>query len=265
MGSPLSRRNDLDRVEALRAEYRDHGEAGVLAPVPRDLLVAKSEARAARSGGSEALTSTAGLGGGSHDVAARNPDAVSLETSAATASTASYGAWTAPVARQKIASPSYIVCAGRMARAIPSCATVATRLACSLVSSASVTTTPIVVLVPGTSLDARSQEVNAATHWWRSSSHIPPTLLTTITAATVARSAFAPMIPRPPGRICEASPPFATLAPVPAPTAPTAGCLVAAAQAAYPAARSGRALGSPMGRSKITAPATIGTRTDATS
>jgi hypothetical protein len=38
-------RNDLDRVASLRAEYRDVGEAGVLAPARRDLLVAKRRTR----------------------------------------------------------------------------------------------------------------------------------------------------------------------------------------------------------------------------
>jgi hypothetical protein len=36
----LPPRNELDRVAALRAEYRDRGEAGVLAQGPSDLLVA---------------------------------------------------------------------------------------------------------------------------------------------------------------------------------------------------------------------------------
>ena len=52
---------------------------------------------------------------------ARTPSAIAVATtSVATTSTASYGALAAPVARQKIVSPSYIVCAGRIARAIPS-------------------------------------------------------------------------------------------------------------------------------------------------
>src|SRR5450759_5137929 len=37
----VAQRNELDRVAALRAEYRDRGEAGVLAQGPSDLLVAR--------------------------------------------------------------------------------------------------------------------------------------------------------------------------------------------------------------------------------
>jgi hypothetical protein len=36
--------NDLDRVEALRAESRNHAKAGVLAIVPHALLVAEAVA-----------------------------------------------------------------------------------------------------------------------------------------------------------------------------------------------------------------------------
>jgi hypothetical protein len=67
-------------------------------------------------------------------------------------------------------------------------------------------------------LDARSHVVSGATHSWRSSSQIPPTLLATVTAATVARPAVALAIPTAPGRASRASPALATLAPVPAPT-----------------------------------------------
>ena len=41
-GLRLSQRTELDRVAMLRAEYRDVGEAGVLAVAPGDLLVATS-------------------------------------------------------------------------------------------------------------------------------------------------------------------------------------------------------------------------------
>jgi hypothetical protein len=45
LDSALSQRNDLDRVATLRAEYRDDAEAGVLARVGSDLLVATGRAR----------------------------------------------------------------------------------------------------------------------------------------------------------------------------------------------------------------------------
>src|SRR5207248_1352970 len=83
---------------------------------------------------------------------------------------------------------------------------------------------------------------SGAAHSWRSSSQIPPTLLATMTAATVAAPAGTLATPTPPGR---GGPPpaLATVAPVPAPTAPTAGCPVAAGHQHARAAGAARLIG----------------------
>ena len=67
--------------------------------------------------------------------------------SAAIAPTTDTPPATAPVATEKMMSPSPMVWTGTMARANPSWAIIATRLACAFSSRAFVATTPMVLCV----------------------------------------------------------------------------------------------------------------------
>ena len=74
--------------------------------------------------------------------------------------------------------------------------------------------------VTGSTGPIDAETFSGAIHACCSSSQIPPTLFTTITAATTASPMRALAIPSPPGRTSAPPPAFATVAPVPAPIAP---------------------------------------------
>ena len=181
-----------------------------------------------------------------------------------------------PVPRVNSVSPSSWVCTGLMLRARPSCAATARRCACALVMTASVATTPMVVLVPASSDCANSPRNSArrvsarrnpsavrapATGCAVSGSITSPTALQAMSAPTVTPSTVTEALPMPPFMARAMPNILPTLAPVPAPTLPSAGSArEAAAQAAWPAAASGRMRMSPTIRSNSTAEGTSGSR-----
>eukprot|EP01037_Dinobryon_pediforme_P017133 gene17133-17324_t len=129
----------------------------------------------------------------------------------------------APLARQKITSPSKGVCAGRMARARPSCAIMAIRLHSGPVRSALTAMTQRVVAAPGCERQPPPMREccgNGSSGGWAkllpSCSYTDPTGLTAASAPTVRVSErLSDAEPIPPGR-------DPARAPRPAPTLPSA-------------------------------------------
>lgn len=153
-----------------------------------------------------------------------------------------------PVPSAKSVSPSDSVCTGLMARASPSCAHTASRRAWAFVMVASVATTPIVVLVPASSVFGTSPASSArrvsrspsppalrapATGRPDSGSTTSPAALQATSAPTVTPSTVIDALPMPPFMAYSMPKSLPTEAPAPAPTLPSAGSARdAAAQAA---------------------------------
>ena len=97
-----------------------------------------------------------------------------------------------------------------------------------------------------------------------SESRTSPKAFTTARALTTTSPRCSDQVPIPLFIIPSAPRTFPTVAPVPAPTEPSATSVPAASHASYPASPSGH-LGSPNDRSKMTAPGTIGTTPTPTS
>src|SRR5579862_644657 len=200
-------------------------------------------------------------------------------TSAAATPRESIGAVASPSDRAITRSPSDIVLTGSMARAIPSEANCASFEASSLVSLALVATTTSVVFcreapAPAPFFMMRALPANSmlsgdvrapATIFRLAGSRTSPTALTAASAATFTPacepSNSSENEPIPDFIACFIPRSLPTVAPVPAPTAPsTTGLSVAAAAADSPISRVGRIFVFPIPRSNKMAAGTIGIR-----
>ena len=122
-------------------------------------------------------------------------------------------------------------------------------------------TTTSVVLVLGTAREGVPGAARLPARISPSSPRTSPSALTAASAPTTRASRLAAAVPMPPLTANAGSGSLATVAPVPAPTLPSAtGPSVAASHAAAPSSGPGRAAGSPTPRSNRIAAGTIGTR-----